>query len=628
MTTFFLFILALLALIFLTLLFKKERKIPKIIRIVSFLLVLGFIFEPICELVLWSRPWLLVLVDTSKSMEVGGRLESAKRVIAELKIRNKIYGFDSHPYLMRDSITIKGEETNIGNAILETPNPAAYLLLTDGINNSGPDPVEVARYKNIPIYTIKLDSIHKDIFITEIACNKIAYTKDSVVIKAKFEKKGYEEQKVQAILKERGRILQKKEILLPKNGLQKEVEFSVIPDVPGTHLYEVGISELPEELSYENNKREFGIRILKSRIKVGWFALMPSWNFKFAKLELKENQNIEFNYWVKLDEEKWLSKNGVVGAPDFKTAYDVVVLDEFEYPNIEKLVSNGMGVIILGAACKSVSPFIIGHPIQLKTRYPVKVEAGFDIFGAEELPPLKEVYSVLGIKGGSKVLCRTQATPIIAEMKYNKGIVVGIAAKDLWRWNFYPGVKFWDKIVRLVTKPIELPTLWVETEPAYPVGERIILKAQAYTKDYEPDTKCEIIVKVWSAKPKILQKAVSLYSLGNGRYEGVIDFLYPGEYEYEACIAESRQAYPEDKRRARGTFFVTSNLEFYNLDPNLHLLQTISQVSGGRYGENLKNLDIKLKPIKSKIQLNPTQYPIFFIILIILLSLEWIFLRK
>ncbi|MBI4722792.1 MAG: VWA domain-containing protein [Candidatus Stahlbacteria bacterium] len=345
---FYYFTILFVILILLIILLKKDpsaltgKPIPKFLRMGSFFVLLLCLFEPVFNFNSASKQWVLVLVDTSRSMAIGERINKVKQILPLLKFKEvhlkEVWGFDKHPYLLsetpkkagQDSITATGELTNIGNAILETPTPSAYILLSDGINNCGRDPIIIAQQKGVPIYTVKIgDSITCDASISEIDYDKLVYTGDTVLIKVRLNTIGYNHQKLQVLLKENNYILQEKNMLVSqKVGVQKfepkikEVEFRIIPKEAGMHFYEIEISELPVanpvgnsvgnpaaggaaiggEINKENNKRAFGIKVIKSRIKVCWFADQPSWNFKFAKLELAQEKDIELDWWIKVKE--------------------------------------------------------------------------------------------------------------------------------------------------------------------------------------------------------------------------------------------------------------------------------------------------------------------------------------
>ncbi|MCK4307921.1 hypothetical protein KAW50_06840, partial [candidate division WOR-3 bacterium] len=460
--------------------------------------------------------------------------------------------------------------------------------------------------------------------------NKIIYTKDHIPIKLSLENMGYKQQNIQILLKEKGRILQEKRALLPKNGMQSEIEFGIVtPRSAGTHFYEVNISTLPGEINEENNKRGFGIFALKSRIKVGWFGESPNWNFKFARLEFAQDHRIDFNWWIKIKEEKWLSRDGITNAPDFHTPYDVIILNNFEYPAIEKLVDKGTGVILIGKVCKHISPLILDSGTK-ETKYPIKV-VDFDIFGRKELSPLKEIHKVRGIKGAAKVLCATsEGNPLIAKIQYGDGIVVGMAAEDIWKWSFKSEIKFWNKLIRLITIRKELSPLFIEADQIYETGERIVFKAQAYTPNYKPDPNSKITVKIISEQKTDIE-SIFLYSLGDGKYEGVIDFLPPGKYKYKASMLKhsgNSDLSEPHKTYVEGEFLVISQIELQELASDRNFLHTISQVSGGRYADDIKELDIKLKPKRFKSHFNLSQYWFFILLIILLLCAEWLILRR
>lgn len=592
--------------------FKKERNIPRVLRSVSFFLLLWFIFEPLFEFILSQRPWLLVLLDTSKSMAVGERLESAQKILSKVTCRYRVYGFDAYPYPVKDSLYAAGDETNITNAFLETPKPSAYLLLSDGIHNSGPNPVEITSQKNIPVYAVKIGSIPKDIAITQLDYDKVVYAKDKVSVKVRLKNTGYEQQKVKVILKENNRKLQEKNILLPADDAQEEVVFELTPEEQGVHLYEVVIPGFPGELSQENNKREFGVEVLKSRLKVIWLGKGPSWNFKFARLELESNPQVQFDWCIKLSEGRWLSNKGIIEKDlTLDASYDVVILEDFNFPESNSFLNQGVGFILLGKVTGNLSLFTYGA-LFTENKFPVEI-VGLDILGEKNLPPLRAIYRIKGVKMGAKVLGKVKDMPLIAKFASEKGVILGIAAKDIWRWSFYPEIKFWDKLIRFVSMHRELSQLWVETDPVYEVGSRVVFRAQAYTTDYKPDPNKEILVNVGT-------KEISLYSLGNGNYEGFIDFLPPGKYEYQASTPEGELA--------KGTFVVTSGLELQNLEPNPELLRSIAQVSGGKYIEDLEDMGIKLSPQRIKTALKPTKYPLFLLLIVVLLTIEWIYLKK
>jgi hypothetical protein len=619
---FYYFALAFAGLVLLFSLLARENRVARYLRISSLFLLLSCLFEPILQFPFAAKPWFLVLIDTSGSMRVGQRLEEAHEALSRVRTKKKVYGFSNHPYPLgtdepwATSVGTKGELTSIGNALLETPSPSAYLLLSDGVNNSGPDPISVAENEDIPIYTVKIgDSMVGDVRISGITHKKVVYVGDEVSIRARFENSKYDEHKIEILLKEDNRLLEKREVVLTDRNGENETEFYVTVETPGSHSYEVSISGVPDDVNVENNRRKFGITVLKSRIRVGWFSNKPGWNLKFARLEVAEDTRIQLEWWVRAGDGKWMSKNGIVSVPDFNAPYDVVVLEDFDCRGESPRIGEKTGVIIIGKSCEELSPLTLGALTE-SANCSVHVTADFGIFKRRILPPLQETYLVKGTKSGSKILCTTHAG---APLMVKKGTIIGIAASDIWRWSFAPELRFWNEMIRTVA--LQGPALLLQTDPVVEAGERITFEADAYTSGYAPDPGRSIVVEVTRTDgAEQPPHQIPLYSLGNGKYKGAIGFLSPGKYQYEAVTGGGYSV--------KDSFLVVSQIELQNLRPNEGFLRRLSSISGGKYIEDIEELKTALIQTRSAMPFHPSRSFLCLFLIVFLLSMEWFWLRK
>ncbi|MDD5529068.1 MAG: hypothetical protein PHX21_03460 [bacterium] len=606
----------------------------KFLRIFSILLILACILNLPLRVFSFRKPWVLVLIDTSKSMSVGNRIEKIKDALPYIKVRKKIYGFDSISYLIKDTVIAGGNETNIANAF--NRNPSAYILFSDGVNNSGDDPIDIARNKGIPIYSIKNnDSIQKDIAILDINYNKIAYIRDTVYINPIINNTGFINQEIQVLLKRNGNLVQQKKVLLAIDNKKTELEFYVNEIEAGEYSYEISIPELKDEATYDNNSKEIKVKIINPEIKVGWFSNFPTWNFKFAKQELLADTSIEFDWNIKIGDNKYLSENGIINKPYVNPDYDVVIIENFDYSDIEKFINTKTGVVIIGEGEQDISPIFIENKKIIETQSPIQVKE-ISIFGEKLLPSLKELYAVKGIKSGARVLCNIsdlpgeQGNPVIAAWTYQYRKVVHIAAKDLWRWNLatprrdvpYSEMKFWDKLVRFAAG--RESKVYMDLQPVYEAGKRIVFTAYSYNEDCSTCENNKIIVKIQSQKPGI-EFNVPLYSIGDGKYEGYVDFLSSGEYKYRVIQKDTFEIVRDS---ILGKFSVINNSELQILTPDETFLRTLADVSGGRYIEDIKELEnIKLNVI-NKILFYPAYQWITLLFIVSLLSTEWFIRRK
>jgi len=624
------FILILLALIaFITFIYRKERKILYTLRNLTSILFLIIVFEPILSMFISRRKPLFVLVDTSKSMNTEDKKQDVKALLEELKgleLRKEAYGFDRNLHILDDEIEMQGEVTDIGRALIGLRGRAGkVLLLTDGNSNFGEDPVKVAKDVGIPIYSIGIgsDERERDIRIVDIDRNPVVYAQDSVPIEITIENVEFEEDNISLLLKESNNVILERRITLPPTGTRKAIKLYIQPKSAGTHLYEAVIPPLDEEIIKENNSRSFALKVLKSKINILYVSGHPSWNFKFIKKGLEEDPNLSLTSYIKIDNNRHLSNGKTISSPTstdlFK--YDVVILEDTDFPGIENFVKSGKALILLGKTQSKLSPFNMRDQV-IEGEFEIKFVGDGEYIFKEPQPPLKEVYRVLGVKGGTSILGEIPkistprgAAPVIGLLKFDNGYVLGIASNFIWQWNFLQGSQFLRDIIRWLVTRGKAEQIYVDIKPSYYVGEDINFRVTVYTKDYKPDPQREVILRLEE------NKEVPLYSLGDGRYSAKVGFLTSGKYRFNVEV--------KNVGRKGGEFFVSDpDLELLTLGLNKQIIKDIGRVSGGGYADELTELNLVSSKAKEKIDLSLSHYPLFLILAIVLVGLEWLIERR
>lgn len=634
-----------------------KKKWLFLLRICTFILLLLFILEPIGSILIRKNPTITILIDSSKSMKiVSAKVNKFVNDIKNIKLKKEFFSFDKSVLSLKDSLAFTGNRTDIGLALSSVTSRASknthgsILLISDGNNNMGKDPIQIAQNLSIPIYCLGIGCPVKDIKITDINTNSIVYVNDSIQIRVTFENRGYKEQDIQIFLEQDGRILKKKQVPLPSSMARGEVKFFIVPRHSGLNVYTIRIPGLADEITTENNKREIPIKVLKDKIKVLYASSSPTWNFKFVKKELAQDDNILLDYYIKIDKERFLTPDGFVKILHLTShiphlaSYDLVILEGFEPPEIKDYVDRGGNLVLIGKSSRDLSPFIFGVERRFiprllpRTSPATKVEfssEGERIFFHISHPPRKgseatshiSLPNILGVKGGANILASIRgrshrSIPIIALQSYGKGRILGIAPKDIWKWSFrgeshLRDGSLWSNITRYLSKRGKGKRIYIHTEPCYITGEEIVLKGELYDENYKPVLNGEIEIEI-AGKKKIL------YPLGDGQYEGKIGFFPSGKYTYFATSTNH-----EHEPRVKGEFFVEEpNLEEMDVGLNRGLLESIATASNGKYIEDLDNFTLNLKSSTAKIKLYFTRMPFFLVLILSLLCLEWFFLRK
>ena len=495
------------------------------LRTLAFFLLLLALTEPVFSLVrrFTRPPRVALLVDTSKSMsleeEGRGRLERVKELLdsgwgKELTSNGELsaYQFSSQvrPLTPSDSLIASGEGTAIGDALIEGKkrlsgeNLVGMIILTDGENNLGRDPLQVARGLGVRLYPVGVGSPFppKDLAITGYRTNEVAYVGAKLPVEATIRGSGFFGQKGLLLLKEGGVILDRKEFSLPSEGGEVRVTLDLIPQKEGLHRYTLSLPQKEGELTGENNQRQFWVQVLKSKIKVLIISGGPSWEFSFLRRALEGDENVEPKFFVG-------KRDGFYeGRPpttiEGLRGYDLVILQNCPRRLLKgrtesllvDYVEEGGALLMtggersFGSGGYSSSPLAKILPLTLSPKEAV-INGDFSplltlkgrahpVMGLEadpnlnelawaDLPPLQGVNFVAGTSPQAEVLAihptlklGSQPLPVIAVRRYGQGKLMVITGFPLWRWDFLEwGVgksnsyylRFWSNALRwLVTR--------------------------------------------------------------------------------------------------------------------------------------------------------------------------------
>ena len=174
------------------------RKLLLWLRFVSIAAVLFLIFEPVLGLSwrLVEKPVIALLIDTSSSMQLGKadstRAQQMRDLLAKPWRRKLADKYQLAPFAFADrataledadldSLTFDGDGSDLRAAIdfasenLAGKNLAAMLLLSDGVQNIGADPIAGALAAGVPVHTVGIgsDTPVKDTLLAEILTNEI-----------------------------------------------------------------------------------------------------------------------------------------------------------------------------------------------------------------------------------------------------------------------------------------------------------------------------------------------------------------------------------------------------------------------------------------------------------------------
>ena len=591
-----------------------------------------------------------------------------------------------------DSLSTAGTGTDLGAALsfLEDGSRAgrfaAGILVSDGNFTVGRDPLRVAEDLDLPLYTVGIgDTLGvRDIGVSHLTVNEVVYAGSNVPVEVVVNGRGYGRVRVPVTLREGDRILRREEITLDGQEGDRTVMFHVVPDTVGLHRYQVELPVLESEITTRNNHRVFTIKVLKPGLRVLYVEGAPRADMGFLRRTLEKDASLEVTSIVFRPDGATYPEPMPASRTDW-FSFDLVILGSVDYERIRPwanlLVSfveeRGGGLIAFGGPHSfemggyagtpvgNMMPFEIAaaargmtgesfvpvltadgntHPITRLDDDPAESDRRWT-----ELPPLPGMNQVGRAKPGATVLARNptwrterEDAPVIAEHRYGRGRVLGIAAQGLWHWDLMMWgsggtnaayERFWNNAVRWITVREASRRIRVATDKLrYRGGETIRFDGQIYDENYRPVEQADVSVTVRSERDGAdpLQLDLSSTAQGLGRYAGRLQFLPSGAYSFEATAALKGRPLGTDS----GGFVVgEAGAEFERTRMNRELLVQLADMTGGRFylpseTERLAE-DVDLDEITVQETRTSTlwDHPAVLILLVGLLAAEWLVRR-
>ena len=669
------------------------------LRSLSLFLLFLLLGEPLLSLITHSvdQPIIAVLLDDTQSMALtdakGGRDKALKSIVHSdvwKQISNKgrvtYFMFDtkvrSRAAVTEDSLTLKGEATDIAEALKSvkqtyvSSNLQAVVLITDGNSTIGMNPLYEAGEMGVPVFTVGVgDTIEqKDILIRKALTNEITYAGAKVPVNITVHSVGFGGEHVQVSLRDGPTLLDEKSLTLDNGTRDYLVPLSFIPDKDGMQKFTAEVSNLPGELTLKNNRLNFFMKVLKSKMRIALIASSPSQDAAFIRRALLSDKNYEVIPFIEQHDGRFYENT--LNAESLK-AVDCVILVGFP---TEHSSSHSVQTVLDAAIAEKPFLIILSRTIDfaklltLDPLLPFNVENvtsnELQVFTAvpdmqrnnpilkmnnstntvelwSKLPPVFRLQGNFRPKIESEVLATirlksvTLNDPFIVTRNVNKTKSLAVLGYGLWRWNMMSDAgsgtdqileQFILNAVRWLTTQEDSRRIRVQSSKhVYTTQDAVEFIAQVYDANYQPVDDAQVEVHVQRGSETSL---IVLNALGSGQYQGEFEALREGEYKFTATVVANGAAIGSDQ----GTFSVGGlNAEFLETRMNKSLLQQIAAQTGGRYydGDNVSSLaqdvttmpHFKSRDISTSATIEIWNSRWMLVLVVFIFSLEW-FLRK
>jgi len=630
------------------------------------------------------RPAVAVLIDVSRSMQYPD--SSKVRILSshglDAALRDLSSRLDVRFYTFADdlaeisldevsSLEPLGSRTDLARAIKNVLaasklKPSAFVVISDGSNNYGDDPIYYASHLSVPFYCVPTVGIATpDIALERVEADEVAYAGSRITVWLDITGTLDRTVGTKVTISDSTGILYTGDVVVPSHGARTRLPIKVNAGEVGIHRFRVKLDPFEGEKVTINNEAAFSLRVIKGKIKVCLVAPYPSWDFAFAHRALKEVPGMDVTTYFGKSQPFSLD-DAIERLEDALTRVDVLVIfrgASLEYEAVEQYLSRGGSLLFVSGKPNQrlfadFGPFIAATERGSGTTYgtPVPTEQGMshDVlrvgmetqdFSWSRLPPLPIPRFVAGARKGAVVLLEGKTDgnriPMLALIRRGAGRVAAFSCFDVWKWDLSPkgfglNVNAYDELLtNLVTWLTETEEIKPLTASAsklvYMQGEPIDISARLVDEDLKPVAAARVNVVIRDISTGQAVWTSDMTDEGNGNYSVRVDQLGPGTYS-----AVVRAYLPSGQEIAQLIQFDVDErgLEDSNFNGDLAMLEQLAASTGGivlNPGE-IEDVASAINPgtivIKSTkafaLKLNlPT-----FALLVVLFGVEWLIRKR
>ena len=679
---------------------KLQRIALSVLRVLMIVLIGIFLVEPLMNIFSTrvTDPALAVLVDVSRSMGVqdgaGSRIENARtaveRTLSSIKSESDLFEFTSDIRAV-DNLPEQGElsgnVTSIANALAglasrrDIDKYGAVLLVTDGRQNLGEDPLEAAIRLNIPIHTLTLGEKvdEKNLSIDKILHPTVAYSGVEFKVEAELSGSALDPGKSRVFLKLGGSAVAEKTFDIPGENRRIRISFDVKAPEPGDYQYLISSPIIEGEANKADNERSFEVRVLKNKLRVLVGSSSLDWELKFVRQLLGRFEEFEVDA-VYPQESSRYSEPGLPRGLDGLKKYDIVFLVDsspadlrISPVDLKRYVEEGGSLIYLAGADSPNDIRLFNDLLPLKPVNPIMTRGEFFFEPSptrrqhaaialvedpnismqlwHSLPPFSNLLTGLEPNGDilleaatssrdSLVPARQNVSPISRPVlitgSFGRGHVAAITGFPIWR-SYFGSVKderisraipeFWRNLVKWSSATEQMQNFRVVTDKKiYRLGEPLRFVGYLFDEANKPKSGAFVSVTVFPDGDTAGLKDVVLPPADKGIYSEEIVSLPAGKYTFAAVAT----AFGDTLGNASGNFTIESfSLEMASSSPDYNLTRRISNATGGT-AYTFRDIDqfpaqLQLTPyaMENQASFKPFGMPVLLIILLAGLCLEW-----
>ncbi|MBI4892326.1 MAG: hypothetical protein HY821_17005 [Acidobacteria bacterium] len=290
-----------------------------------------------------------VLVDTSASMGLDGRIGAAQRLLnssllPELRKRFPVRVYEAGrglqlagaaPAAATQPVSRLGEALEAAAAEASTLPIGAIVLLSDGADNAGgisAETMDTLRRSRIPIHAVGFgpERMRDDVEITDAQVPARALPDSRVSATVTLRQAGYGGRMARLTVKEGSKVLAARDVKLPGDGEGAREEISFPAGAAGAKALEISIALQSGEINGKNNALTRLLDVRDKRPRILYFEGEPRWEMKFIRRAAELDKNLHLVSILRTTQNKFY-RQGIENPKELERGFPDTIDELFAY---------------------------------------------------------------------------------------------------------------------------------------------------------------------------------------------------------------------------------------------------------------------------------------------------------
>lgn len=551
--------------------------------------------------------------------------------------------------------------------------------------------LEALRNRRLPVHTLGFGSVRprNDVELENISVAPNAIVKARLSAAISFTQYGFTGQAATISIRDGDKPLASRSVTFAPDGVLQTESLFFSPGEAGARNLRFSIDPMPNEENVKNNQGVRPLLVSEAKRRVLYVEGEPRWEFKFIRRAEDDDPTIDLVSMLRTSENK-IYRQGIKDPSELAEGFPTRGEDLFGYSGIiigsvdaayfspmqrellrEYVDRRGGGILFLGGrmalseggwGASDVSellPAFLPNDRNSFQRNPATVEltpSGMESAitrllddpskNAERWKKLTYLadYQDAGTpKPGASVLVQVNAgrrkLPLLITQPYGHGRTAILATSGTWRWQMAEALGdrshdlFWQQLIRWLVAETPSNVMAAVSPHLLMDSGKIQFTADVHDAHFQPALNAHVSAHIFGPGNSSVFLDLSPSQQIPGRYEATWNADKTGGYlaDISAADQNSRQELGRDTVTFRREDGVAEN---FHTAQNRRLLQQLSKETGGRYWQRteVKTLPQEITYSEAGISVRQTyplwNMPIVFLVLLGLLSAEWLLRRR